>query len=239
MTDDGQRASLGKVLPWHILRLRQQWVPLVTVLDGDARLADVQRKGSDGRVLCRVMGARALLAPREHQKYAPHAAEFLGLLSAGKKPNDAAMQALHVPLETLEKGIRAYVNQELFPLQTVRFTERIGAVDRLPVAPAAEADVHAALGELLATMQRDEEARAQLDAALALDPESPTAHMGLGRMLLASHHADEARPHLRKAAVPPDAPWAVQWDYAVLQIQARLSDQPAVDERQSNRHCAG
>ena len=115
-------------------------------------------------------------------------------------------------------------------MQTVRFTERIGAVDRLPVAPAAEADVHATLGELLATMQRDGEARAQLDAALALDPESPTAHMALGRMLLASHHADEARPHLRKAAVPPDAPWAVHWDYALLQIQARLSDQPAVDD---------
>ena len=140
------------------------------------------------------------------------------------------MRTLHVSLDALEKGVRAYVNQELFPLQTVRFTERIGAVDQLPVTPAAEADVHAVLGELLSTMQRNDEARAQLDAALALDPESPTAHMALGRLLLASHQAEEARPHLRKAVVQPDAPWAVHWDYALLQIQARLSDQPAVDD---------
>ena len=230
VTDDGQRASLGKVLPWHILRLREQWTPLATVLAVTHDSPMYNEKDRMGVFYAESWVLLHYLLLGEHQKYAPHVAEFLGLLSAGKNPNDAAMQALHVSLETLEKGIRAYVNQEVFPLQTVRFTERIGAVDRLPVAPAAEADVHAALGELLATLQRDEEARAQLDAALALDPESPTAHMGLGRMLLASHHADEARPHLRKAAVPPDAPWAVQWDYAVLQIQARLSDQPAVDD---------
>ena len=32
VTTDGQRASLGKVLPWHVLLLRQQWVPLATLL---------------------------------------------------------------------------------------------------------------------------------------------------------------------------------------------------------------
>ena len=230
VTDDGQRASLGKVLPWHILRLRQQWVPLVTLLDVTHDSPMYNEKDRMGVFYAESWVLVHYLLLGEHQKYAPHAAEFLGLLSAGKEPNEAAKQALHIPLDGLEKGIRGYVNQELFPLQTVRFTERIGAVDRLPVAPAAEADVHATLGELLATMQRDGEARAQLDAALALDPESPTAHMALGRMLLASHRADEARPHLRKAAVPPDAPWAVHWDYALLQIQARLSDQPAVDD---------
>jgi tetratricopeptide (TPR) repeat protein len=230
VTADGQRASLGKVLSWHILLLREQWVPLSTILAVTHDSPMYNEKDRMGVFYAESWVLVHYLLLGEHQKYAPHAAEFLGLLSDGVSPGDATTKALHVSLQALEKGIRAYVSQELFPLQTVSFTERIGAVDRLPVTPAAEADVHAALGELLATMQRDEEGRAQLDAALALDPESPTAHMALGRMLLASHKADEAKAHLKKAVVQADAPWAVHWDYALLQIQARLADQAAVDD---------
>ncbi len=230
VTPDGQRASLGKVLPWHVLLLRQQWVPLPALLAVTHESPLYNEKNRMGVFYSESWALVHYLLLGDQQKYARHAAEFIGLLDDGTDPNDAAMRTLHVSLDALEKGVRGYVNQELFPLQTVRFTERIGAVDRLPVTQAAESDVHAVLGELLSTMQRNDEARAQLDAALTLDPESPTAHMALGRLLLASHQAEEARPHLRKAVIQPDAPWAVHWDYALLQIQARLSDQPAVDD---------
>jgi len=230
VTNDGRAAVLGRAIPPHVLLLRRQWIPLATLLGIAHDSPHYNEQSRMGVFYAESWMLVHYLIHGEERKYAGHAGEFLGLLSNGTDSDAAALRALHVSLDGLEKGLRGYINQEQFPVQAVRFTKTSDDLDRLPVNAAPEADVHAALGELLFTLRREDDARAELDAALTLDPELPMAHMALGRMLLASHHADEARPHLRKAVVQSDAPWAVHWDYALLQIQARLADQPAVDD---------
>src|SRR5205823_6389196 len=92
-----------------------------------------------------------------------------------------------------------------------------------------EASVHATLGDLVFRMQRADDARAQVDAALALAPDLPEAHGVLGRLLLASDHKSDATAHLAKAIAAPDAPWASHYEYAALLLEARAAGATGLD----------
>ena len=195
---------------------------------GEPRLPALQREGPDGVFYAESWAlVHYLLLGEERKVRSAHTAAFLGQLVQGSDPNEAATRTLQVPLATFERGLKAYVSQELFPSQSVHFTERIGAVDQLPVTPVRDADVHAALGELLFALRRQPDARAQLDAALALEPELASAHASLGRLLLAANHPDEARAPRRR---PPPSQTRL-----VRAMGLRAAPDPSAHRRRTGR----
>ncbi len=149
--------------------------------------------------------------------------------ATGTPPEHACQSAFKLAPAALEREVRHYVEGDRFARQVLTFTNRIGAIDQVPVTPLDEASVHAMLGDLLFRMQRTEEARAEVDAALALAPELPEAHGVLGRLLLASDHRSEATAHLAKAVAAPDAPWASHYEYATLLLEARAAGATGLD----------
>src|SRR5262249_50197150 len=113
-------------------------------------------------------------------------------LADGGSFEDACEKQLGLTGDRLQQQLSRYVRGDIFPMQSVRFTERIGRIDDLPVTPISEAEVHATLGDVLLRMGRLADARAELDRAVALDAGCAPAHTSLGLVALRENRPDDA-----------------------------------------------
>jgi tetratricopeptide (TPR) repeat protein len=155
--------------------------------------------------------------------YAKAVGPFVADLARKVPVAEACQKAFGVTPAALERELRRYVEGERFLRQVVTFTNRIGAIDQVAVTPVDEAPVHAMLADLLIRMRRPEQARAEVDAALALVPDLAEAHAVMGRVLLDAGDKAGAMAHLAKASASPTAPWSSQFEYANLLLEARAA----------------
>ena len=228
VTPNGRLASLGKIQSRHVLRLREQWMPLAALIAAGHDSPYYNERDKVSVFYAESWALVHYLLLGADGKYRSTTGSFVADLANGVPLEQACQKAFNVTPVALERELRRYVEADRFFQQQVKFTARIGDIERVPVTALDEAVVHATLADLLFRMQRQEEARAEADAALTLAPELPDAHAMLGRILITSNHHDEAMPHLAKAAAAADAPWASHYEYALLLIEAR---QPGASAR--------
>ena len=216
-----RHASLGRVQEGHVWLLRQQWLPLAALLSVGHDSPHYNEGNKASVFYAQSWALVHYLLLGENQKYAKRVAPFLSELAQGTPPDAACLKTLQVPLTVLERDLRRYVEQDLFPSQTATFNERIADVGRLPVSPVTEADVHATLGDLLLQMGRRDAARAELEAALALDAGQAQAHASLGRLLIDDGKRDEALVHLERAVAGAGTDWLAHYMYAAALQDSR------------------
>ncbi len=213
-SDNGRQAVIGMINPYHVLLLRQQALPLADLVRVD-HSSPLYNEGNKASIFYAESWALVhYLLLGENQQYAKHTAELVGDQATGVPFETACVKRLGIDLPTLEKQLRRYVQRELFVSEQLKFSDRIGRIDQLPVAPVAEAEVHATMGDLLLSMQRPDEARAELDAALALDDSFGPAQASLGRLDMDAKQWDQARAHLEKAIASPNATYFCHYAYA-------------------------
>lgn len=217
-----RRANLGGVIDGHVWLLREQWLPLATLL---AVTHDSPHYNESNKASVFYAESWALvhyLLLGENQKYTKRVASFLHQLEQGATPEEACANALQVPLSVLERDLRRYVEQSVFARQTATFTGRIADLGRVPVTPLSEADAHATLGDLLLLQTgRADDARAQLEMALGLDASHAQAHASMGRLLLEAGQRDEALRHLERAVSGTGAGWLTHYAYASALQESR------------------
>jgi tetratricopeptide (TPR) repeat protein len=231
VTNNGRQALIGRLQLDHVLRLRTEWLPLEAVLAvaHDSPLYNERNKASVFYAEAWALTHYLLLA--EKGAYAKQVGPFVALLTAGVAPGQACSKAFGMSLADLEKRLRSYVNQVTpLPMMLATFSQRIATVGALPVTPVPEAEAHATLGELLLRLRRPDEARAQLDAALALDGSCAPAHESMGRLLADASRFAEARDHLAAAIAGPGATWLTHYTYGRVLVQARSGASAADDE---------
>jgi Flp pilus assembly protein TadD len=78
----------------------------------------------------------------------------------------------------------------------------------------SEAEAEAYLGDLLAHIDRREDAAARLGRALNLDPKLSFAHASLGMLLARRQRFDDARRHLREAVATGAQNYLAHYYYA-------------------------
>jgi tetratricopeptide (TPR) repeat protein len=231
VTSNGRQALIGKLQPDHVLRLQTEWLPLEAVLTAahDSPLYNERNKASVFYAESWALMHYLLLG--DNGAYAKPVARFAALLTARMAPDKACQQAFGLTLAELEKRVRAYLNPATpLPMIRVTFSDRIAKVGALPVTPVPDAEAHAALGELLIRLGRPDEARAQLEAALALDGSCAPAHESMGRLLAAASQFAQARDHLAAAIAGPGATWLTHYTYGRVLVQARSGAGSADDD---------
>ncbi|HLL76868.1 MAG TPA: tetratricopeptide repeat protein [Pyrinomonadaceae bacterium] len=126
-------------------------------------------------------------------------AGYVEMVAAGEPPVESFERAFATNAAATEVSLRAYV-------RAGRYRERSEALGARPsfnpastVEPLGQADVCATLGDLLMRSGRNEEAEAQLRAALAAEPEHAAARLALGILTLRDNRLEEAREHLTRA----------------------------------------
>jgi tetratricopeptide (TPR) repeat protein len=212
-------ARLGKPQVDHVYLLREQsppWLPLETLVavQYDSEQYNEANKASVFYAQSWALVHYLLLG--ENQKYFGKAAEFLQQMAQGATLEDACSKALQMTPALLERRLREYVQLPALPQINITFSEGIANLERLPVTPVPDSEAHATLGGLLLAMGRDQDARRQLEAALALDSESALAHAWMGQLLMQADRPDDARAHLERAVAADEASWLTHYMYASL-----------------------
>lgn len=214
VTPNRKGATLGRVPAEHVEMLREKFLPLADLIRVDYKSPLYNESGRSSIFHAESWALVHYLLLGDNQKYAGRAASFVGALADGVPFDAACQRELGISGQTLEKQLRSYIQREAFLSQWVRFTERIGKIDDLPVTPVAEAEVHATLGDMLLNMGRTDDARVELDRSLALDGTFGPAHTSLGVLDERANQWDDARKHLEQAVLSPTATYVSRYEHA-------------------------
>jgi tetratricopeptide (TPR) repeat protein len=229
VSTSGDRALIGKIPTWHVVLLRQQFVPLETLVTVD-RQSPLYNEGEKASVFYAESWALVhYLLLSNQQKLSTHTADLLNALLDGVPFSVACQRTLGMNSAALQQEIRKYVNRELFQIQQWKFTERIGTIDHLATNAVPEAEVHATLGDLLRQMGRADDARAELSMAVSLDPSNGPAHASLGMLAAAAQRWDEAIPHFKQAVASPSASYLCHYYYATSLARSSESAEGAAN----------
>ena len=215
-TPDGRTVHLGIPHASHVYELRETFLPLQTIVSTTRDSSQYNEKDKKGTFYAESWALVHYLLLGNGQKYSARAASFVGALAGGKSLEQATRETLGVEAPQLEKELRAYVDRGQFMMQTARFDERLAKLEKLPIEPVSEGDVHAALGDLLQRLRRDAEAEGQLSRALELDAESPLAHAGLAEVRLRQDRRADALAHLERATRSQDATFVTHYRFAAV-----------------------
>ena len=230
VNDAADRAIIGRFLENHILLLREQFVPLaaLTAVDRESPLYNESNKASVFYAESWALVHYLIIG--EEQKYAKNAAAFAFALGSGQSLEAAARSTLGISAGELEKGLRRYIGRDMFQSQQIRFSERIAKVEAVPAAPILEADVHALLGDVLLQMDRRDDAKAELAAAMALDSAHGGAHATLGMLDVRDGKWDESRRNFEQAVASPSATFLSHYYYGIALLQTLLAQADADSE---------
>ena len=229
VSSNGRKASLGKVQADHVFLLREQWLPLPALLAVDHTSPHYNENNKASVFYAESWALVHYLILGDNQKYTTRAAEFVGRLADGESIEEACQKALHTTPAQLERELRRYVQQSMFPRQDIQFSERLAAIEQLPVTPITSAEAHTTLGSLLLSMGRAGDAEAQLMAALADNSDFGPAHASLGELHAEAGRMDAARQHLERAIKGSGATWLTHYTYATVLRQSGANGDPTIE----------
>jgi tetratricopeptide (TPR) repeat protein len=231
ITANGKLATLGKVDPDHVLLLRDHFIPLADLVKVDHKSPLYNESARSSIFYAESWALVHYLLLGEQQKYVSHAGNFVAALADGAPFEEACQRQLGLTGDQLQQQLTRYLRGDMFPMQSARFTDRIGRIDDLPVTPVSEAEVHASLGAVLLSMGRVADARAELDRAVALDAGYAPAHTSLGLAASRENKPEDARKELELAAGLPTATYVSQFEYANLLAQSWANPAPGDGEK--------
>lgn len=216
ITDGGRKVTVGRVEPRHVLTLREEFIPLEQLAAVD-RGSPLYNEGTKASVFYAQSWALVhYLLINDRVNGTDRSGALLQALAEGASFSEACLKALGQSPAELEKALRQYVRRDSFTSVTLTLTGRIDRLESLP-APLVEPGVaHAAVGALLLQMDRRDEARAQLTAAMASSPASALALSSMGQLLMREGRHEEAKPFLERASSVPDAPALVHHQHAAV-----------------------
>jgi tetratricopeptide (TPR) repeat protein len=213
--EDDRKVFLGRLIDYHLLLLREQRpIPLKELFAVDNY--SLERNRHDVRSLFYAESwalVHYLLLGNEGKRM-PQLGNFLGLLKAGMKTEQAFAQAFQTDPASLEKELTAYIHGHTFGGKVATFEQKLEFESGMQAAPLSDAEVEAYLGDLLLHTARPEEATARLEHALQLDPTLAMAHASLGMAHLRRKRFDEATAQLRQAVASGAQSYLAHYYYA-------------------------
>ncbi len=211
-------ALIGLPIPEHVLWLRQHSpIPLATLFAVDEHSPEYNESSRRGGFYAESWALVHYLISGSPERRR-QAAEYLRLAQAGIPPDQLFARAFGGDPAALERELRAYMQKRLF--NYTRAPIRPEANLAVEAGPMARADVLSHLGYLLAALNDDHRAGAEehFRAALAAQPDHPSALAGLGLLAQRAGQPAEARPYYEKAARLAPDDFLVQYLYAESQI---------------------
>ena len=217
-TDDGRKATLGKVVESHVYQLRERFIPLRELLavQHDSPLYNEGERRSIFYAESWALLHYFLVHKPERR---PQLVKYLELYGSGLPSERAFREAFEADEAAIERDLRRYVAQPIYQSTTYTLRDPI-EIDRAAKGePASEADAEALLGDLLLHGNRLDEASARLEQALTLEPAHPRAAAALGRVRHLQGRDGEARTLLEAASARADADPVPHYYYAMTLLR--------------------
>jgi tetratricopeptide (TPR) repeat protein len=203
LTDNGRKATLGRVNKRHLKTLRtREWLPLETLLAADNKAAVYNELQTRDLFYAQSWAlAHYLILGREAGERQSDFYRFVGLMAEGLPLEESFRQTFKQNVAALESELKEYIKRDKHPAEVTLFDKRTEIkTEELKSMPLSEAEAKYYLGDLLLHTNRLDEAAALLKEALSLNPQLAMAYASLGMVRVRQRNFTEAIPLLRRAA---------------------------------------
>jgi tetratricopeptide (TPR) repeat protein len=142
--------------------------------------------------------------------------KFLSLVLNDVEPEKAFQQAFQRDYAAMEKELKKYVEQSRYMTSVLTFKNKLTFDTQMTTIPLTEAEANAYLGDLLYHTREYTDAEKYLQAALALDPDSPIANTSYGLVKMHQRNFADAKKYLEKAIAKDAKNYYVHYSYAYV-----------------------
>lgn len=217
VTKEDKQAVLGRLIPNHVLYLREQrLLPLQTLFTVDHHSPHYNEREKKGVFYAQSWALlHYLIIGSKEQPRQPQLGQFINLLLAGTPVEKAFPQAFKTDFAGMEKELKNYIQRNTWLEQTVTFKDKLEFDKELQSAPLTEAEAQAYLGDLLLHINRLNDAEARLQQALTLDPDQPMAQAALGMVRVRQGRFADAKQHLQRAVAANTQNYLTHYYYAL------------------------
>jgi tetratricopeptide (TPR) repeat protein len=217
LSDDRRRVRLGRELPHRMDDLTGgRFLPLATLLSADTSSAHYQQQDKHGVFYAQSWAFVHYLLSDSSGVRQAQLARYLELASAGKPVEESFREAFKVGFGQMESALAAYVRAAHYREHSESFDAPVPSGAKLSSRALTDAEVQAALGDLLLHTDRPDDAEEYLARALKLDANLSPAHSSLGLLRLRQNRRGEAREHLERAVKVAPGNYLAHFYYADL-----------------------
>lgn len=201
LSKDRRRVNLGRQLTHRLDSLaRDEFLPLETLLSVESSSSHYQQHDLHPAFYAQSWALVHYLLNDAGGALQAQLARYLELVGAGKTVEESFREAFKVDFKHMESELRAYVRAARYMERSETFAEPVPHGDaKLESRALTDAEVQAALGDLLLHAGRADDAEEYLTRALKWDANLAAAHSSLGLLRLKQDRLSEAKAHLERA----------------------------------------
>lgn len=223
--ENDQKVTLGDIEPGHLQLLQQtQLMPLRDFFGVDGYTLLQQGNHSRSIFYAQAWAMIHYLIQGNKGANTDGMYKFLNLLANDVEPEKAFREVFQMDYAAMEAALKKYVEQRKFQASLVTFQKKLVFDTEMFVAPLAEADANAYLGDLLYHTREYADAETYLNKALALDPNSALANTSLGLVRMRDRKFAEAKKHLEKAIAADQKNHFVYYNYAFILSRENMDE---------------
>ncbi|HUR32358.1 MAG TPA: tetratricopeptide repeat protein [Vicinamibacterales bacterium] len=153
---------------------------------------------------------------------------YLRATADATSPADAFRDAFGADIAALDRELQRYVRAFAFNAMKFQFDERTAANGTSPARAMADADAAGYLGDLMARLNRTDDARTYLKTVVAASPDAARPWAALGLLELRAGNDETALPLLQKAAALAPGEASIQAAYG--RALTRRADRGTADD---------
>ena len=227
------RATIGKPIQRHLSLLAARRLPFARFFAVDRNASEYTTESVDRSVLYAQSWAIVHHAFQGDPKRKDQLLAFIAKLTEGGSPAESFRAVYGMAVKDLELELQVYVEKIAHTYKEYKLPE--GVVTRIDprATTISDAEADAWLGDLLAHMNRQEEATARLEKALAAKPDLALAHVSLGTLQVRQGKTAEGMGYLKEAQALATANERAHFAYASNLIAQTPRDTDALRQARS------
>jgi tetratricopeptide (TPR) repeat protein len=224
VSGDGRRASIGKPIAAHRTLLQSRRLPFTRFFAVEHRSAEYTRDTADRETFYAQSWAIVHHAFHADTERRDQLLAFVSRLAAGDATEPSFREAYGgLELRALESEVQAYATRPAYGFSIVELPESVVTrVEPTPM-PVSDAEVEAWLGDLLAHMDRGDEAIPRLETARVAAPDLALAHSSLGTLRMREGKTADAVAHFERAVAAGTENERIHFLYAYALLREGLS----------------
>ena len=209
-----RRANIGKPHQAHLRLLQSRSMPFARFFAIDRKSPEYTTDTMERSLLYAQAWAIVHHALHGESKRGDQLLAFVMKLADGGSTDESFRAAYGIEVRDLEREVQIYVQQFSYGFTTYEFREDIVRRIESRATPISDVEAEGWLGDLLSHMDRDEEAMARLEKALASNKDLAVAHASLGALFMRQGKIPEGLAHLKAAQALGTANETVYFLYA-------------------------
>ncbi len=213
-----RRANIGKPDQDHLRLLQSRTMPFARFFAIDRTSPEYIKDSMDRTLLYAQAWAIVHHAIHGESGRRNQLLAFVTMIADGGSTEESFRAAYGIDVRDLEREVQSYVKQFSHGYTTHEFKgDLVSSIDTRAAA-ISDAEADAWLGDLLAHMDRDEDAEVRLAKALAANKDMALAHASLGALQMRQGKLSEGLAHLKGAQALGTANETAHYLYAAALV---------------------